>query len=380
MHFHWASLYGFAAAVVLGLGACHSTSGAPVPSSSPVVQPTNSVISQNSAPGNEPLPDLYDDQALKTYQEQLKLARDLKDRRLEGMALVGVGNVYAKQEKFSLALEHLEPGLKIVQEFGDRVSEKLALSNLITTYLNLGYLDKTTHVAQRLLTLAQQEQNLALQATALQGLGSAESSKRNYKEGIQHHQQALQLVRQINDPEQEAILLIALGETYLQVGELEKAEEYLEQSSVISTRGLQVEGKQDLTIKSTDTWGIVVAKAIKLRQQGRTEAAIAAFVQYGEMFTSTDPTAARYAQTAQQFTQQLSALGLEGGAYIFEVFEGDTASKVGLEVGDIIIEYNGQPIRGTNDFESVTKTAPKSERLPMAYLRLGENGQFRRLR
>ena len=94
------------------------------------------------------------------------------------------------------------------------------------------------------------------------------------------------------------------------------------------------------------------------------------------MFAKTDSTAEQYSRTAQKFTQQLTNLGLEGGVYIYEIIQDGTASQAGLQVGDIVIEYNGKTIQNMNELESVRDNAPKGRPLTITYLRLGENGQF----
>jgi PDZ domain len=135
---------------------------------------------------------------------------------------------------------------------------------------------------------------------------------------------------------------------------------------------------EELKIQPTDSWNIVVAKAISLRQFGRTAEAVEAFASYGEMFSSSEPTAERYARTAQQFTEQLSALGVEGGIYLYELIAGGTASQAGLEVGDIVISYNGQTISNMEDFVSVNNNAPEGVPLEITYLQMEENGRFSR--
>lgn len=133
-----------------------------------------------------------------------------------------------------------------------------------------------------------------------------------------------------------------------------------------------------LIVQPSDTWNKVVAKATTLRQFGRTSEAIAAFSLYNDMFADKDPTAKQYSGTAQQFTMQFDNLGVEGGVYIYEVIEGGVADKVGLKVGDIIIEYSDNSITKMKDFIEAQQKAIADDSVRLTYLRMSNTGIFER--
>jgi hypothetical protein len=131
-----------------------------------------------------------------------------------------------------------------------------------------------------------------------------------------------------------------------------------------------------LTIQDSDTWNVVVGKAISLRKRGQIEDAVNAFKRYGEMFSASDPTAEQYSRIAQQFTQQAEELNLEGGVYIYKVLEGDIAAQVGLAVGDIIIGYGSETIATVDDYTSAVESVSEGESVKITYLRIQEDGQL----
>ena len=135
---------------------------------------------------------------------------------------------------------------------------------------------------------------------------------------------------------------------------------------------------EQLVIKPTDTWSEVVGKALSLRQLGRTTEAVSVFSQYGEMFAETDPTAKRYARTAQQFTLQIENLGVKGGVYIYELVNTGGAMQAGLQIGDIVINYSGQIIKNMDDIVTALRNAPVGEPVRVVYLRMGNDGHFTR--
>ena len=136
--------------------------------------------------------------------------------------------------------------------------------------------------------------------------------------------------------------------------------------------------KEELTIQPSDSWKIVVGKAISLRQLGDTSGAVAAFSRYGEMFAEQDPTAVQYARTAQQFTLQLNSLGVQGGVYIYEIVPGGSADRTGLKAGDIVIGYGDKTITNMENITVALQTSVPDKPIQITYLRMSQTGVFQR--
>lgn len=184
--------------------------------------------------------------------------------------------------------------------------------------------------------------------------------------------------KELIDQKQTAVLVSELAEQHSQVIAEKTALFFLaEQLSQEKLRTFK-ELDERLKINPTDTWRDVVGKAVSLRQFGRTAEAVAAFSRYNDMFAATDSTAKRYAHTAQQFTGQLELLGVTGGAYIFKIKPGGKAEQVGLEVGDIIIEYNDHIISDMSVFVEAEKSAHVAASVVIIWLRLNASGRFER--
>ncbi|MEM7326357.1 MAG: PDZ domain-containing protein [Actinomycetota bacterium] len=131
----------------------------------------------------------------------------------------------------------------------------------------------------------------------------------------------------------------------------------------------------DLVVNDDDTWDQVVWKAISLRDLGRYQDAVAAFIRYGELFSPTDQTAAAYAETAVQFTERIAVGGSPTKAvYVFAV-EPDSPSDGLVKESDIIVRINDRDIAGPPDFETAVATRDKSAPLVLVVLRL-DGGRF----
>lgn len=137
-----------------------------------------------------------------------------------------------------------------------------------------------------------------------------------------------------------------------------------------------VEKLKSLKIQSSDSWEQVVTKAIQLRELGLIDRAVESFIHYGKMFSVRDKTASLYSEIAQQFTRNIRTLGLEGGVYIYQIVPNGVASKAGLQVGDIVVQYEGSPISGMDDLVKMRDRVPKGSSLSLTYLRMTKDGQF----
>ena len=133
-----------------------------------------------------------------------------------------------------------------------------------------------------------------------------------------------------------------------------------------------------LQVRSLDTWGVVIAKAIMLRQLGRRSEAIAAFKQYAQLFCAEDPTASHYAETAQQFTQQLEKLGVFGGLYIYELVDHGIADRAKLSIGDIVVAYGDRSVTSLENWATAQKLIFPEDVVRITYLHRCKNSFIRK--
>jgi S1-C subfamily serine protease len=111
----------------------------------------------------------------------------------------------------------------------------------------------------------------------------------------------------------------------------------------------------------------------------RIDEAVAAFDKYEAMFAETDPTAAQYAHTARHFTRQIESLGLvDGAVYIYQVAENSPAAEAGLAAGDIVVDFNKQPITNIPDIQTALQYMPVGMPIEITILRLDEQNVFHR--
>lgn len=161
-----------------------------------------------------------------------------------------------------------------------------------------------------------------------------------------------------------------LSERYILIAEAKK----LVESALTRFEALE----KRLKIQPTDNWSQVSGKARTLRQFGRTTDAIAAFYQYGEMFSDKDLGAKQYSKVAQAFTMQIATLKVEAGLYVYEIAKNSIAEEAGFKVGDIIIDYNGKIIKEMDDLITSLRDSQKGELVKITFLRLNDDSSFTR--
>ena len=131
-----------------------------------------------------------------------------------------------------------------------------------------------------------------------------------------------------------------------------------------------------LTIKDSDTWNQVAAKARSLRDLGRFEDAVKAYDKYESLFAGTDPTAKGFADTARLFTMNQKELNLAGGIYIYTFSEGSSGAAAGLQLSDVIVKYDGKYTDYNETLSSAISKVPEGRNAELQFLRKDGSEKF----
>ena len=207
--------------------------------------------------------------AIEYAQQQLAIAREIKDRLGEGAALTILGNAYDSLGNYAKAIEYLHQSLAIAREIKNRYVEGSALTILGNAYLSLGNYAKAIEYAQQHLAIAREIKDRQGEGSALGNLGNAYIHLDNYAKAIEYAQQHLAIAREIKNRQGEGTALGNLGIAYDSLGNYAKAIEYLQQSLAIAReiKNRYMEGMAlgDLGVAYSDLGNY--AKAIEYSQQ-----------------------------------------------------------------------------------------------------------------
>ena len=173
------------------------------------------------------------EEALKSWQQALKLYREIKDRLGEGNALGNLGSAYDALGNYPKAIDYQEQRLAIAREIKDRLGEGKSLGNLGLAYYSLGNYPKAIDYHEQSLAIAREIKNRLGEGQSLENLGLAYYSLGNYPKAIDYHEQRLAIAREIKDRLGEGKSLGNLGIAYDALGNYPKAIDYHEQSLAI---------------------------------------------------------------------------------------------------------------------------------------------------
>ncbi len=207
--------------------------------------------------------------AIEYSQQSLAIAREIKDRQLEGLALGFLGRAYYSLGDYAKAIEYAQQSLAIAREIKDRLGEGNALGNLGHAYRDLGNYAKAIEYAQQSLAIAREIKDREREGAALVNLGVAYRSLGNYAKAIEYSREWLVIAREIKDRLGEGRALGNLGVAYLDLGDYAKAIEYSQQSLAIAReiKDRQSEGRTlgrlGIAYRSLGNY----AKAIEYAQQ-----------------------------------------------------------------------------------------------------------------
>ena len=172
-------------------------------------------------------------QAIHFHQQSLALKREIGDRQGQADSLGGLGIAYGALGDYQRALDLYQQQLTIAREVGDRQREALSLNNLGNTYDALGDYQQAIHFHQQSLVLKREIGDRQGQADSLDRLGLAYTNLGEYQQAIHFHQQSLALKREIGDRQGQADSLNNLGAVYFSLGDYQRAIKFYRQSLTI---------------------------------------------------------------------------------------------------------------------------------------------------
>ena len=171
--------------------------------------------------------------ALQSWEQALKIYREIKDRQGEGDALGNLGTAYFSFGNYSKAIDYHQQHLAIAREIKDRKGEGQSLGNLGNAYYYLGDYPKAIDYYQQSLAILRSIKDRRGEGQSLNNLGVVYDSLGDYPKAIDYHQQSLAIARSIKDRRGEGQSLGNLGNVYYFLGDYPKAIVYNLQSLAI---------------------------------------------------------------------------------------------------------------------------------------------------
>ncbi len=164
----------------------------------------------------------------------LAAVRVLRDRQGEGAFLSNLGSTYIALGQVEKAIEFYEQALLISHEIEYRQGEGADLGNLGLAYGTLGQVEKAIEFYQQALAISHEIGDRRGEGNQLGNLGNAYSDLGQVERAIEFYEQALLISHEIGDRRGEGAYLGNLGNAYSGLGQVEKAIELYQQALDIS--------------------------------------------------------------------------------------------------------------------------------------------------
>ncbi len=165
--------------------------------------------------------------ALDNYQQALTIARQIRDKALEGIILSNIGVSYDNQGEYQKALDNYQQALTIAQQIGDKAGEETTLGNIGLVYRSRGEYKKALDYCKQALAIARQIGDKAGEGTYLNNIGVVHNNLKQYQKALDYYQQALPIRKQTRDDSGEGGTLNNIGANYIDQGNYSEAEKPL---------------------------------------------------------------------------------------------------------------------------------------------------------
>ncbi|XP_023234019.1 G-protein-signaling modulator 2-like [Centruroides sculpturatus] len=173
-------------------------------------------------------------EAVKYYEENLKLMIELGDRSAQGRASGNLGNTHYLLGNFEQAIVYHEERLKIAREFGDKSGERRAHSNLGNAHIFLGEFETAADHYKKTLAFAEELGDKAVEAQACYSLGNTYTLLHDYAKAIEYHLRHLRIAQELRDRIGEGRAYWSLGNAHSAIRSHHKALKYAKKHLEIS--------------------------------------------------------------------------------------------------------------------------------------------------
>jgi len=174
------------------------------------------------------------DEAEQAFQHDLKIRRQLNDRRGEAATLSRMGNLARLHDQLEQAQSYFEQALALRREVQDRANEAVDLGYLGDVAGARNQLEQAQSYYEQALAITRDVHDRQGEGVNLKTLGDVAFRRGHLEVAESYYEQALAIANEIQDRKGEGAARTALGNVARQRGDLEAAESYYEQALAIA--------------------------------------------------------------------------------------------------------------------------------------------------
>ena len=169
-------------------------------------------------------------QALRISELAIRIAERIGDRNGLGDALVDIGAIYLRQNRWEVGLEYLQKGLAIHEETGNKKGIARTLYNIGVYHRVRSHSDQALEYLNRSMTLSKESGEKGLFALALTNVGMIRRLQGEYELALEFYGKSLTISEELNDKAAIKIALNSVGNVYQAQGNYEFALEFYRKS------------------------------------------------------------------------------------------------------------------------------------------------------
>ena len=163
------------------------------------------------------------DKASEYYERSLTIYQQLKNPDGEASVLMNLGVVHRSRGQYSKALEYFEKSLVINRQLKNPEGEAIGLSNMGDTYRAWGRYVEALENFEKSLAIRRQLKDPKGEASSLTDIGLVYCDWGQYDRAIENYEQALKVRQRLKDREGEAASLLNIGWAYAQLERFDEA-------------------------------------------------------------------------------------------------------------------------------------------------------------
>jgi signal transduction histidine kinase len=160
------------------------------------------------------------------YQNTLKIAEIKQNFATIGFAYNGLANLHGALADFEKAIEYYLKALDATEHAGKKSDISGYLRNISIIYMKAQNYDLAIKNAEKAYSVALESRDSATIAYSLETHGAILNTMGNPTAAITKHQEALNIMEKVGDKRFTVELLMQIGEGYVQLNQLDKAEAY----------------------------------------------------------------------------------------------------------------------------------------------------------
>lgn len=174
--------------------------------------------------------ELNADKSINYGLEALALAKELRNPKEEGYALLNICQGYLFNDSYDQALDYGLKSLKVREQVGDVKDIAYTLRTIGWLYYDIGYFDNALDYHFKVLDIHKELGDDERIAYSYNSLGIIYSSKKDHLKAISYSTQSLRLKLPFGNKERISSSHANLGTSYAALGELDLAQDHLEKA------------------------------------------------------------------------------------------------------------------------------------------------------